>query len=33
MAEDLPARGHRVEREVFVVVYYKEKPIARQRME
>ncbi len=33
MAEELTGRGHHVEREVFVIVYYKEKPIGRQRVD
>lgn len=33
LVEELGARGHSVEREVFIDVYYKGKPIARQRID
>jgi len=33
LAEELVFRGHAVEREVFVDVYYKEKAISRQRLD
>ena len=33
LAEELVARGHTVEREVFVDAYYKGKPISRQRLD
>jgi GxxExxY protein len=33
LAEELVARGHAVEREVFVDVFYKGKPISRQRLD
>jgi GxxExxY protein len=33
LVEELGARGHSVEREVFVDAYYKGKPIARQRID
>ena len=33
LAEELMARGHTIEREAFVDVYYKGKPISRQRLD